>query len=715
MPRYPCIRQHDETDCGAAVLASVARHYGLSIDLARLRDLAHTDRGGTNLLGLAEAAEAVGFLAKGVGAELEALDELPLPVVAHFLIDRLGHFVVVYRIKRDRLLVADPASGLGWMSKEEFAEKWTGFLLLLVPSQRLEGMEGKRSALGRLVEVARPHKALLFEAVLCAIFYTVLGLGFSFYVRLLVDQVLAHHDLRLLHLLGVGMVVLILFRTLFGALRQYLAIHIAMKMDVLLLLQYYRHVIGLPMRFFDTRKVGEILSRMSDVAKIRAAVSNVVLTVVVDALLVVVSLGVMFACNWRLAVIASVFVPLFLLSMLAFQWPLRRAQRGAMQSAADAEAYAVESLSGIAEIKAKVAQRQTAQKAESLIVRTMRKAFRSAMLALGSHTVGSLLAAAAALAMLWYGGARVIAGDLSLGQLMFFYTLLGYTLGPMERLVDVNTVVQEALVAADRLSEVLDLHREGVTRPSQLPLDTCRGEIEFRNVTFRYGNREPALEEVSLRIEPGDTVAAVGPSGSGKTTLANLILRFYEPQQGQVLLDRTDVRDIDLASLRRRVGLVPQTPFFFSGTVLENIRLGDPLATMAEVRDAAQAADLHEFVSSLPERYDTYVGERGVTLSGGQRQRLAIARVLLAKPDVLIVDEGLSALDPASEHAIQTALKELRQGRTTIVIAHRLTSVRDADRILVLSDGALVEQGRHEELLENKGLYSTLWNQQMQT
>jgi len=683
----------------------------LSIDLARIRDLAHTDRGGTNLLGLAEAAETVGFLAKGVGAEFDALPELPLPVIAHFIVDNLGHFVVVYQIKGDQVLVADPASGLAWMSKEDFEAKWTGYLLLLLPSSRLEETDEKRSALSRLVDVARPHKSLLMEASLCAILFTILGLGFSFYVQVLVDHVLEHQDTRLLHWLGLGMIVLVLFRVLFSALREYLATHLAIKMDLLLLLQYYRHVLGLPMQFFDTRKVGEILSRMNDASKIRAAVSNVVLTIVVDALMVVVSLVVMFLCHWRLALLALLFVPLFLVSMMAFLRPIRRAQRDTMQASAEAEAYAVESLSGIAEIKLRVAHWESAQKAESLLVKTMRKAFGAAMLGVGSRTAGSLVASLATLAMLWYGGSLVIAGELTLGQLMFFYTLLGYTLGPLERLVGVNNTIQEALVAADRLSEVLDSPREETTRASTVRLDECQGLIEFREVTFRYGNRDPALKEVSLRIEPGQTVAVVGPSGSGKTTIVNLLLRFYEPEDGQILLDQTDLRDIALDSLRRRVGLVAQTPFFFSGSVLENIRLGDPLASTEEVREAARCADIHEFITSLPERYDTQIGERGIALSGGQRQRLAIARSLLAKPDVLILDEGTSALDPASERLVQTALHDLRQDRTTIIIAHRLTSIRDVDRILVLDQGRLAEQGTHDELLALKGLYHDLWTQ----
>jgi len=704
--------QHDETDCGAAVLASVARHYGVSIDVARLRDLAHTDRGGSNLLGLAEAAEAVGFLAKGAAAEPESLDELPLPVVAHVVVGGMGHFVVLYRIKSGKVLVADPAVGLGWEARDSFVAKWTGHLLLLTPSPRLEDTGQKRSALGRLADAARPHRGLIVEACLCGVLYTVLGLGFSFYVQVLVDQVLAHEDLRLLHWLGWGMVALVLLRVLFSALREYLATHLAIKVDLLLLLQYYRHLLGLPMRFFDTRKVGEILSRMSDVAKIRSAISSVVMTVAVDALMVLVSLAVMFLCDWRLALVVVLFMPLFLASLMAFLRPLRRAQRDAMQACADAEAYAVESLSGIAELKAKVAGWIASQKSESLIVRTMRRAYRAAMLTVGSRMLASLCASLASLVMLWYGGYRVITSDLSLGQLMFFYTLLGYTLAPLERLVGVSSVVQEALVAADRLSEVLDCEPEGPARPSAVRLDECRGLIEFRGVTFQYGNREPALRDVSFRIEPGQTVALVGPSGSGKTTVVNLLLRFYDPGEGQVLLDDVDLRDVALDSLRRRVGLVAQSPFFFSGTVLDNIRLADPLAPMDEVRSAAQAADIHDFIVGLPERYDTPVGERGLALSGGQRQRLAIARALLVQPEVLVLDEGTSALDAASERAVQTALHDLRADRTTLVVAHRLSTVRAVDRVLVLDRGRLVEQGSHDELLAAEGLYHNLWTQQ---
>jgi ATP-binding cassette subfamily B protein len=678
-----------------------------------MRDLAGTDRQGTNLLGLLEAAERLGFSAKGAKGPWEALAKVPLPAIAHITTgEGYGHFVVVYRVRGDRVVVADPARGVSRLSREEFCERWTGYLLVVRPAEAAARRPGQApSSFERLVALVAQNRRLLAETLVCAVLMTVLGIGTSYFVQHLVDSVLVRNERSLLNALGIGMVLIVVFRILFGALRQYLLTHIGRKVDLLLISGYARHLLNLPMKFFETRRVGEILSRVNDASKVRQAVSGTSLSAVVDGMLVVVSLVVLWLHDAPLALVSTLFVPGLLVSVLSHHAPSRRRSLESMERSAELYSHLVEDVSGVETVKAFGAQRQRLAAGEGKLLEVLMASFSLGKIGISMNALGGFVTGIAGVAILWVGGHRVMDGALTTGQLLFFFTMLGYLLGPLERLASVNLQLQDALVAVDRLYQVMDLDVETSTE-RKVQLREFGGPIELEEVSFRYGSRANVLDRVDLRIPAGSKVAIVGESGSGKSTLLRLLMRFHEPTEGRILVGGVDMRDYDLASLRGRIGLVSQDPFVFNGTVRENIGLGRPDATLEEVIEAARAAGLDRFVADLPDRYDTVIGERGANLSGGQRQRLAIARALLAQPEVLIFDEATSHLDTATEREIQRNLSAAFEGRTVILVAHRLSTIKDADCIYVLRDGRVAERGTHEELLARRGLYRDLWDAQ---
>jgi ATP-binding cassette subfamily B protein len=717
MGGYAFVKQNDQSDCGAAALAAVALHHRMPIGLERLRDLTGTDPRGTNLRGLLHAAERLGFSARAVQGPYEALAGVPLPAIAHLRTDEgLGHFVVLYRVTPKAVVVADPArAGVEKWSREDFGRRWTGYLLLLVPQPHRRPAGDAQPGAGparRFLGLLAAHRPLLAEAFVCALLMTFLGVVTSLYIQHLVDSVLVRQEHRLLHALGVGMVLIVLFRALFGGLRQYLLAHVSRKIDLALVAGYARHLLRLPLRFFEARRVGEILSRVHDADKVREAVSGTTLTAVVDATVVLLTLIVLWAYDWPLALVATAFVPVLLLAVTAHHPAAGRRSRESLEQAARLSAHLVEDVSGVETVKAFGAEQARAEQGEDHLVRLNGSVFALQKINLSLTALGTLVTGVAGIVILWYGGTRVMAGLLSVGELMFFYSLLNNLMEPLQRLANVNVKLQEALYAVERLYQVLDLQAERADARGRLAFEGLREGVELHEVSFGYGCRGNVLEGVSLRIPAGKKVAIVGESGSGKTTLLKLLLGYYHPTGGSVRIDGHDCRDFDLASLRRGIGLVSQEPFIFNGTLRDNIALGKPGATLQEVVTATRAAGLEGFVAALPDRFDTVVGERGVNLSGGQRQRLAIARALLHRPEILIFDEATSHLDTATERAIQHSLATVFAGRTVVLVAHRLSTVKDADHIYVLHQGRVVEEGTHRQLLARDGWYGRLWRSQ---
>ena len=708
------VKQHDITDCGAACLASIAAHHKLKVPIARIRQYASTDKKGTNVLGMIEAAAKLGFSAKGVKGPFESLFKIPKPAIAHVIVKEvLHHFVVIYDTTEKYIEVMDPGDGqMHKLTHEEFQKQWTGILILLAPNEDFAAGNEKVSVTKRFWHLIRPHKSIMTQALVGALIYTILGLSTSVYVQKIVDHVLVDGNTNLLNLLGVVMVVLLILQVFIGSTKSIFTLKTGQKIDAQLILGYYKHLLKLPQQFFDTMRVGEIISRVNDAVKIRAFINDVSVNLIVNVLVVVFSFTVMFAYYWKLALIMLLIIPFYAGIYYVTNRFNRSNQRKLMESAADLESQLVESLNAVGTIKRFGLESFANTKTETRFVKLLHRIYQSGVVGIRSGQATEFVSRLFTIILLWVGSGFVLDRVITPGELLSFYALVGYLTGPVTSLIGMNKTIQDALIAADRLFELMDLEREETENKVELEAEML-GNIRFVNVGFRYGSRTEVFSSLNLTIPHGKVTAIVGESGSGKSTLMSLLQNLYRINAGNILIGQYDLNYVSHESLRRLVSVVPQHIDLFAGNVIENIAIGETQPDMKRIVGICQSLGIMSFVESLPQGFGTYLGENGASLSGGQKQRLAIARALYQQPEVLILDEATSSLDSASEEYVQNALNLLQeQGKTVIIIAHRLSTVYQADKICVLDKGNLVEEGDHHELLQRQGPYYELWRKQ---
>lgn len=710
----PGIKQHDITDCGAACLASVAAYYKRKLPLSRIRQYASTDKKGTNVLGMIEAAEKLGFTAKGVKGESSSLPKIPTPAIAHVVVRKvLHHYVVIYNVTKHHVLVMDPIDGkLHKIALEEFQEEWTGVLILLIPGDDFEPRNEKTSILKRLLFLLKPHRSVLLQALFGAAVFTIIGLSTAIFVQLIIDHVIAGNNRNLLNLLSMGMIVLLVLQVFIGVSKTIFTLKTGQLIDARLILGYYKHLLKLPQRFFDTMRVGEIISRINDAVKIRAFINNVSINLAVNIFIVLFSFGLMFTYFWKLGLVMLAIIPAYLLIYLITNQINKKTQRTLMENAADLESQLVESLNAITTIKQFGIEGYANLKTETRFVRLLKTSYRSGLNSVFSNNASKFVSRLFTILLLWVGAYYVLENVISTGELMSFYAVIGYFTGPISSLIGMNRTIQDAMIAADRLFEIIDLEKEqrGTTihlKPEQI------GDIKFEHVHFRYGSRVTVFEDLSFIIPKGKTTAFVGESGSGKTTILNILQKLYPLDKGRVLIGDINLDYVTSKSLRQTVTAVPQDIDLFAGNVIDNIAVGVHDPDMDKVITACKSLGILHFIESLPNGFETYLGENGASLSGGQKQRIAIARALYKDPEILILDEATSSLDSKSEQYVQQTIDLLnRQGKTIIRITHRLNTVFKAHKICVLDHGKLVEEGNHRQLLKHRGTYFKLWQKQ---
>lgn len=711
MRKHLTVKQHDITDCGAACLASVSACYGRHMPIARIRQYASTDKRGTNALGMVEAATKLGFTCKAVRGSAESLSKIPLPSIAHVIREQLQHFVVIYKVKTKIITLMDPADGrFHTLPMNEFLKSWTGVLILLVPDETFRRENLKASNVRQFLTLLKPHRTVMNQALFGAMIYSILGLTTSIYVEKIVDNVLGDGNVNLLHLLSVLMIVLLVLRTFIGGMKSILALKTGQKLDATLILGYYKHLLTLPQTFFDTMRTGEIISRINDAVKIRYFINNVSLELAVNVMILAFTSVLMFVYSWKLTVITLLCIPLFLLLYVLANRLNRKYARSIMERSADLEAQLVESVNAVGTIKRFGMERFVHLRTETRFVKLLQGTYSNGLAGIRINAFAQLVSGGITIAVLWAGSTFVMAQELTAGTLMSFYALTGYILGPTLSLIGANQTIQEALIAAERLFQIMDLEQEeAVTGKTELTLKQL-GDIHFKQVSFRYGSRQQVFTDFNLTITKGKTTAIIGESGSGKTTLISLLQNIYPIQQGQICIGECELRFIRNESLRRMVATVPQEVQLFAGSILENIALGEYEPDMERVLSICGSLGIRAFIEKMPEGYQTPVGEHGLALSGGERQRIAIARALYKNPEILIFDEATSSLDSHAEKQVKETLRAFTlSGKTVIIIAHRLSTIQDADQIVVLKQGVVAEAGNHRELLALKGEYQRLW------
>ncbi|WP_193193993.1 peptidase domain-containing ABC transporter [Nostoc sp. MG11] len=711
--RYPFFAQQSASDCGVACLVMVSRYWGKQFSINRLRDLANVNRDGASLRGLSAAAESIGFTTRPIKASLDQLAKQKLPAIVHW---EGKHYIVVHEISQKKVVVADPAIGQCTLSHAEFKANWTGYTLLLQPTVLFKDAKETTTTTWQFFELMKPHGLVMLEIFIASVFIQIFGLITPLFTQLILDRVVVQRSELTLTAVGLGLVMFSLFRVAMMGLRQYLLDHTANRVDLALIVGFIGHTLRLPLKFFESHYVGDIVSRVQENRKIQRFLSGEALSILLDLLTVFIYVGLMFWYSWKMALLSLVIVPpFFLLALIATPF-LQKISRKIFNAFASESSYLIEFLTGVRTVKATAVEQTVRWHWEELLDKEIKTNFSGQIINNRLQIFSNTIQAMATTLLLWFGAHLVIQNQLTIGQLVAFNMLLDNIIAPFQRLTVLWNELQEVVIAVERINDVLDAEpEEDLNHQSRQSLPPIQGEICFNNVTFRYHPESDinVLENLSFILKPGQTVAIVGRSGSGKTTISKLVLGLYPPTDGKVLIDGQDINSIFLRSLRQQVGVVDQNTFLFGGTIRENISLGHPEVSLSEVIEAAKLAGANEFIKNLPMGYETQIGEGGGLLSGGQRQRIAIARALLGNPRLLILDEATSHLDTESERIIQKNLNTILKGRTALVIAHRLSTVQNADLILVLDRGMLIESGTHSELMAKRGHYFYLNQQQL--
>ena len=702
-----------------AALCAIARLHQVAADPATLaHQLGLSGTEPFQLQDLLQAAQHLGLKAKHSRTTVDRLALTPLPALALMRTDDDSlRIVILAQCDGQRVLLQDPAAGAGNNRPtieplDVFNSQWTGELILITSRASMAGDLAKFDFSWFIPSLVK-HRKLLGEVLLISFMLQLFALVSPLFFQVVMDKVLVHRGLTTLDVLVIGLVGVVIFESVLNALRAYVFSHTTSRIDVELGARLFRHLMALPLAYFQARRVGDSVARVRELENIRSFLTGNALTVVLDVFFSVVFIAVMLFYSVPLTLIVLVSLPLYFGLSLAVVPVLRKRLDTKFARSAENQAMLVETVTGIQTVKATALEPAFARRWDKQLAAYVSASFKTQNLASVAHEGVNLIGKLVNAATLWYGAHLVMDNQLTVGQFVAFNMFAGRVSQPIMRMAQLWTDFQQTGISVARLGDILNTRTE-VPPTSAAQLPPVKGRITLDNVTFRYRpEAAPVLNGVSLDIKPGEVIGIVGRSGSGKSTLTKLVQRLYVPEQGRLMVDGIDISLIDAAQLRRQVGVVLQENLLFNRSVRENIAITDPAAPIEAVVRVAQLAGAHDFISELPEGYDTLVGEQGGSLSGGQRQRVAIARALFANPRILIFDEATSALDYESEAIIQRNMASICQGRTVLIIAHRLSAVRHANRIIVLEKGKIVEGGPHDELINKpQGLYAHLWKMQ---
>ena len=728
--KVKCIKQIDPKECGPVCMAMISDYYGFKVSVSKLREYGGTDLQGTNIKGIIKIGEYLGLDVKGVRAENPAaLFNIELPAIAHIITtEGMTHFIIIEKIKNKKIYIVDPAKGKKKEELEDFVNYWTGVLLLIKRNQNFKKGDESIKFLPMIFRLLRPNRWLILGIFIASLFLNLCGFVSTFYFKFLVDDIVPNGLIKSLHIISIGILLIYIIQNILSFARSQLTLYLGMRTDKTLMVGYYNHVLSLPINFFETRKTGEILSRFMDANKIRDAVASAVVITLMDVVMLIVGSIILYLQNVTLFLITLLAVPIYILLAYSFQKKYNKYNEEQMEENAKLNSYLVESVRGISTIRSYTGEREVFIKVEHYFMEVLKKVFK-----LGKYTniqsaIKGFLDLAISLFILWMGSKFVIEGAMTLGELLTFNALVIYFLGPIERIIELQPKLQSANIAAKRLGEILDLKAEDDSQYGN-PINTTildnylqqQQYWDIKNVSFGYGNRGKVLKNLNFKIYPKEHIAFVGESGSGKSTIAKLLVSYYQPDEGEIIVNGSKLENINKRYLRSKISYVTQNSFFFSASIRENLLYGiEFIPSEEKIIGACKDAEIHDFIEGLPLKYDTILEENGGNLSGGQLQRLAIAKALLKQPYLLILDEATSALDSTTEQKIIKNLRklQLKKGNGVeekpmiITIAHRLSTIKHADNIIVLKKGEIIETGSHDNLLKNKNEYYELWKNQ---
>ncbi|MEH2415054.1 peptidase domain-containing ABC transporter [Nostoc sp.] len=705
--RYQSVLQHSEEDCGAACIATVAKHYGRTFAISRVREAVGTGSRGTSLLGLSRGAETLGFNARQVKASEQLLDQLnkaPLPAIIHW---KGYHWIVLYGQKGKKYVIADPGVGIRYITRKELVEGWgNGIMLLLMPDDNrfYQQSDDKIGGFGRYLMRVLPYRAILIQAIAINIVIGLLSLVSPLMMQLLTDDVLVRGDTQLLTVVAIGAIALSLFSSAMGLVQSHLIGHFGQRLQLGLILEYGRQLLRLPLSYFEGRRSGEVVSRIADVDHINELVSEIVLGLPSQFFIALVSLGFMLFYSWGLT-LASLAAFIIVTGVnLLFLPALSQKTRNQIVLGTENQGFLVETFHGVQVLKTTQATPQAWQEYQTNYGRLANLGWSTMKLGLYSGTITSIFSTCTNIALLWLGSYLVINRTLSIGQLLAFSGMSSNFLGFLSSVIGLVDEFITAQIVIQRLTEVIDATPED-EKDEKKPWAELKGNIDITctNLNFHHAGRVDLLQDFSLIIPGGQVIGLIGKSGCGKSSLAKLLAGLYFLQSGNIRYGIYNQQDLSMECLRQQVVLVPQEPHFWSRSILENFRFSYPQIAFEQIVQACEIAGADEFISKLPDKYQTILGEFGANLSGGQRQRLAIARAIVTDPPILILDESTGALDPVSEAKLLDRLLSHRQGKTTIMISHRPKVIGRADWIVLLEEGHLKIQGTPEALRHQAG------------
>lgn len=699
---------HPQFDTGLNCLVALLRLNRIPVDVASLLHQTGLSLGQARHADLVRCARRFGLKSRAIdNRSWRQLDTIPLPAIASRA-DHSGFFIIVRLVGEKALILDGRTQKPDLLTRETFEEIWDGSLILVTKRATLSDI-GKKFNFGWFLGAIQKYRRLLGEVLIASFMLNVFGLVSPLFFQVVVDKVLVHRDMSTLDVLILGMVAVSVFESILGGLRTYVFSHTTNRIDVELGAKLFRHLVALPLGYFGARRVGDSVARVRELENIRQFITGSSLTLVVDLVFTAIFLGVMAWYSIPLTLLVIGAIPLYALMSIAATPFFRARLNEKFRRGAENQAFLVESITGIETLKAMAIEPQMQLRWEEQLAAYVTASFKAANLgnvvSQGIQFISKLVNAG----VLFFGAEAVMDGAMTVGELVAFTMFASRVSQPVLRLAQLWQDFHQARLSVLRLGDILNAPPEPQSTPGRAVLPPIKGKIQYDHVNFRYRlDGQKVLTDLSLTIEAGQVIGIVGPSGSGKSTLAKLLQRLYVPESGRVLVDGVDLNMVDTAWLRRQVGVVLQENLLFNRSVQENIAIADPGMPLALVIAAAKLAGAHDFILQLPEGYDTVVGERGGALSGGQRQRIAIARALIGNPRILIFDEATSALDYESEQAIQANMRLICRNRTVIIIAHRLSTVRGASRIITIDDGRVVEDGTHDELLKHGGRYAAL-------